>query len=355
MLDTNVFRGDVYAQRSQLRAVFERAASGAYRVVVPRICVEELVRQFPSRMLELEKEVKAVSEALRAFGLRAPAVPRNVEAVAEYRDRLEKHLGEDGCEIAEYPADAYLAAEWTAQRRKPIKDGGKEDGKGAPDAVVWLTVLALARDEDIVLVTANRSDFAEGKQSSKLHATLLEDLKERQIETDRVELVPSLFEFMARYVTPAEDAKAKAEGLLADEATRETLRAEISDAAQWYQVSHRQIEEWALGLDIEAAHLADVEVADIELVAVEPRKEGLDLSLRASCDARVDLMIWKYDAYDLSDEQPIRVYDFDWNESMAAAEIEQEIVLELQCDYQAAKGQFGVEIVGVEFPDGARG
>lgn len=347
VLDTNAFRGDVYAERSQLRAIRERATAGDYTIAVPRVCVEELVRQFPLRVQALGKDVKDVSGSLRAFGLVPPVLPDPQLAIAEYPGRLEERLSGDGCRIAGYPDDAYLAAEWTAQRRKPIKDGGNDDGKGTPDAVIWLTVLAFAREEKVVLVTANSSDFAEHRGSTIVHPTLLADLRQRGIDPDRVELIPNLFEFIARHIPPAQDAKAQAEALLADQATFETLRAEISDAAQWYQIPDRQLEGWSPGVDIETAHLADVEVSDIELVAVERSRNSLDLLLRATCDARLDLMIWKYDAYGLPDEHPIRVYDFNWNESMAAAEMAHEIVLDLQCEHDTADERFAIEIVEI--------
>jgi PIN domain len=348
VLDTNVFRSDVYAERSQLRAVIERAVSGAYSVVVPRVCVEELVRQFPQRLAELRRDVKTATGTMQTFGLRPPELPDTDAAIASYRDRLEQRLSDDGCEIADYPDDAYLAVQWTAQRRKPIKHGGNEDGRGAPDAAVWLTVLARAGQEQVVLVTANSSDFADPADSAALHPVLLEDLQSRGIGTRRVELLPSLFAFITRYVKPAQGAKAAAEALLADEGVAETLRAEISDAAQWYQLQYEQFTAWSLGADIDDAHISDVEVGEIELVAVEVGNEGLDLALRAHCTARVDLMIWKYDAYALEDGDPIRIYDFDWNESMAAAEVERQGVLELQCDYREAEGKFDVEILEIE-------
>jgi hypothetical protein len=348
VLDTNVFWGDVYAQRSHLRTVLERAAGGVFTVMVPRVCVEELVRQFSLRLQTLGKDAKGVSGTLQAFGIQPPALPETQKAIEEYRGRLEARLSGEGCEIVEYPEDAYLAAHWTAQRRKPIKDAGRDEGKGAPDAIVWLTVLALAREDQVVLVTANSSDFADPGDPSTLHPTLLSDLDERGVDRDRVELLPRLFEFVARHVASAQDAKARADALLEDPATLETLRAEISDALQWYSVPDRQVEEWALGIDIEAAHLADVEVSEIDLVAVEQSGDNLDLSLRVSCQARVDLMIWKYDAFGLADEHPIRVYDYDWNESMAAAEMERDLVLEIQCQYHTAEERFEIDIVDVE-------
>ena len=59
-------------------------------------------------------------------------------------------------------------------------------------------------------------------------------------------------------------------------------------------------------------------------------------------------MIWKGDAYGLPDRHPIRVYDFDWNEHIAAAEVEREVVLELQGDYIETEGKFEIEIIEVE-------
>ena len=169
VLDTNVFRGDVYAQRPQLRTAFERAAGGAFTVMVSAGLRRGARQAVPPRLQALGKDTKGMSGTLQAFGIRPPAMPDTEEAIAEYRGRLEARLSGEGRDIAEYPEDAYLAAQWTAQRRKPIKDAGSDEGKGAPDAIVWPTVLELAREHQVVLVTANSSDFAEPGDSSTLH------------------------------------------------------------------------------------------------------------------------------------------------------------------------------------------
>ena len=52
VLDTNVFRGDVYARKDRLSAVLAGATHGDFQVVVPEVVVAELVHQYPDRLVK---------------------------------------------------------------------------------------------------------------------------------------------------------------------------------------------------------------------------------------------------------------------------------------------------------------
>lgn len=52
VLDTNMFWGDVHAERPWLRAILDGAEHGDFEVVVPEAVVQELVKRYPKRVAE---------------------------------------------------------------------------------------------------------------------------------------------------------------------------------------------------------------------------------------------------------------------------------------------------------------
>jgi len=131
VLDTNVLHRDVYAERSQMQQIFTAAEAGKFEVVVPRVMVEELVRQYPERLRELikttKKNIKDTKLDLQSFGFDVPKVPEvDVDAaIGDYRERLENRLNGNGRRIAENPADA-------ARPRSGAHSVGRRSRRTAP-------------------------------------------------------------------------------------------------------------------------------------------------------------------------------------------------------------------------------
>src|SRR4051794_6103521 len=109
VLDSNVFHGDVRADRSRLRAILDGAlAKGAFEVFVPEVVLQELDKQFAARSKKVVRQInKALGEQdteLRELGLQPPSRMFNDEqAVAEYRGALENRLTTAGAEILSLP------------------------------------------------------------------------------------------------------------------------------------------------------------------------------------------------------------------------------------------------------------
>jgi hypothetical protein len=312
---------------------------------------EELVRQYPERLGDLikktKKNIKDTRRDLESFGLDVPKEPDvDVDtAIADYRDRLENRLTGQGRRIAENPANVGAAAIWAAQRRTPIK----QDGTGLPDAVVWLTAVEAAGNDNVVLISANSRDFAHPDDATKLHTDLLDDLKAAGLDPDRIRLVPDTYEFIKQFLPPAPNLEVEAHKILENDQLREIINTEISDAVAWLGVEIEG-DDWHLGVAVDDAHLAEFGAHDLELIGVEQGTKGLAMTLRVTGEGRLDLGIWKYDAVDILDDSPVSVYDWDWNESMVAAEAEVPVDLVVDVLYsQTDQGpDVAVDVLEVE-------
>jgi hypothetical protein len=342
VLDTNALHGDVYAEGQDTTTLFEACESGALQdveIMVPKAVVEELVRQFPARAQRIRQVLGAIDHDLFGFGLQRPDVPSTDEnSVVAYRARLEARLSATGRSIVDYPPNIGRAIEWTAQHRHPVKP--KEAPRppknepdlrpfmkpkptpvtGVVDAAIWLTVLHLVSlGHSVAFVTSNTKDFADSSNKSRVHPRLRRDLEEDGKNPDTVELYASVAAFNDRYVAPQDAATASAKALLDDPGTLEALKTEIADAAEWYP---QQLDErWGLRTPIDDSTLAYFEPEEVKLIRADASPDGFFMRLDVHGAARFDLGIHKGDA-ESALEEDISIYDWDFNESMVAAELE---------------------------------
>jgi hypothetical protein len=319
VLDTNALRGDVYAEKQWAETLFGAAAErDDLEVWVPSVVVEELVRQFPERLRELEGAGKKLRNDAFALGWNLPALPETDNRIAEYRDRLEDRLRSPGVRIAPPPSRAGLIAEWVAQRRRPIPG----DGTGAVDAQIWLTTAeAAATPEQVVLITNNHTDFCDPDDHSRLHEVLRGDLDTWGVNDARVKVFPRILDFNQQHVVPSLEATEEAERLLADTETHSKLVSEIEAAVSWFPLD---AEDWPLGADIDEATLEAFDVGTVRLVRADPGPRGLSMTIEVYGTATLDLAMVKAEAYGLPDESPIVITNWDWNEWNVSAQAEVE-------------------------------
>ena len=366
VIDTNAYYRDVYAEGQDLTTLFEAAAGGELdqaEIWTPKGVVEELVRQFSERTERMAKVLGEIKHDLSSFGINRPDVPSsNAAATAEYRARIEGRLDGPSRIIAQHPPDSGRVVEWAAQHRHPIKAQRPQQPKkgerdlsvfeqrktapvfGVVDSAIWLTVIEAARrDENVVLITTNRKDFGDPADPRRPCAQLREDLQAAGIDPERVAICPSVFDFNQENI-PAEVARAEALEFLGDAANAETVKTEISDAVSWFPLELGA--DWGLGVEVDDSTLASFEPRELEFVRADPGPGGYFMTLWAEGDARFDLGIWKYDASDIPDDGPISVYDWDWNESMVAAEAE--LPARLLVEVRVRDGDIAVSIEDVE-------
>lgn len=336
-----------------MNSMLERAEAGDFEIVVPRIVVEEAVRQYPDRLRgELERAEKAVrglGSELAALGLPPPVAPDvdTEAAIARYERDLRERLSSTGCEIAEHPPGVEAAATWASTRRKPFK----QDGRGLPDAFVWLTVLDKAQDDDVVLVTANGNDFADENDPTLPAPELRADLKSRGIHPGRVRLVRTAVEFAAEFVTPAARARGRAAEIIRDPRLRSELDSAVADAAAWFPAAAGDdVLAWDLGADIDELQLSAFDAADFRVLSAEVgANRSVFLTLEAQGEATLDFFVEKGEAIHLPEGSPISIYDWDWNDWFTAAQAVVPALAELEVRFHEPD-RFDVSIEAVR-PD----
>ena len=330
VLDTNVFYTDVRANGLLLRSMLDDALpKGAFELFVPEVVLRELDKQFAQRSKKVVREVNkalgAQEEELRRLGIQAPPpMVRDDADIEAYREALVKRLTDAGAEVLDIPEDLSPALDWAVNRRKPFKDSGD----GFPDAVIWLSVLdlALAREDEIVLISNNSGDFAVKKDSDELAEELRGDLVARGRPAEQVRLTLSLRSFAEEIgVGPAKDAVAE---LAADGAFFEAIENAIM---------YSPVDPAVLDRPIELDNDPQVTGWDLEELTVESAVELPGGRLVADCTARasleLDLLIAKADYYgapeDLTQWLTLSNGDFTRHYVEAQTSVELDIQIEI--------------------------
>jgi hypothetical protein len=123
-----------------------------------------------------------------------PALTDNY--VEQFRIRI-RELGFKEAEFTSIPHDRII--EKAVKRTKPFK----EKGAGYQDSLIWETILQRVADttEITYFVTNNVTDFA-AEDKKNLHSDLLDDMRQRSIPEDRIQLIPDLGTLIDSLITP---------------------------------------------------------------------------------------------------------------------------------------------------------
>lgn len=315
-----------FLTRPSLLAMLDHREAGAFSVAVPTVVVEEAINQYEKH---LRQRPERGPEELAREGEGDAPPPGSREWIDRYAQALKQRLDELGIPILDEPSHDEIER-WRAQGRKPFKANGVgNDG----DARIWATALNFAEGQDIVLVSRNHKDF--GDDESTLAAELCGDLERRKLSGNRVVLRPSIVHALGDLGAPRVNRAAAADLLHRGKGKRRLL-----DAAE-------RVTTGGL-LDDESAELLSLGVElDPETVYVDsfaPRDPRVNAAVRAgdviAVEASVfgvvgvDVLVYRADAYGLSEDSPIHIRDYDFNESYAEgyATLDVEVVLETTVD-----------------------
>jgi predicted nucleic acid-binding protein len=339
VLDSNCFNDDARAARPKLQTVLEAASKGAIEVVVPEVVLDELDKQFSSRSNRAYKAIRAEQGELGKLGLPIPAIP---EVDTDYRASLEAVLTASGVQIVPYPKDLRPAVRWAVLRRKPFD----QDGKGFPDAVIWLTVLQLAEEhseEGIVLVTADK-DFAMSKSDPQLAKALREDLEAQGRPRDQVRRVPGISPFLEELGKRVKASRERAE---------ELIEAGALDAEIESRILYEEVEQGPLRLGVELDNDPTIIGWDLEELrldeAVTLPGNRIYLEVTAWSSAMLNLVIYRAD-YVLAIEAnyvPFSVSNSDLNRHYVEAEAELMLELSLAITANEDGTDAEVDLLGV--------
>ena len=175
---------------SALRAV---VMEHGFDVALPRMVVEESIGQRRRHVRAAIERVRSAQHAVREFWkVESPPSPDLDDTVEQWRTHLEGRF-----RVVETPANAANEALAREIHRIPPT----RDGKGARDAVIWLSIIDDIKGTDgesNFLITSNKKDFASPQDPNSFHPALLEELGARALTLKRT--VADVIDVLAKKV-----------------------------------------------------------------------------------------------------------------------------------------------------------
>jgi len=205
VLDSNIFISDFHLRGTAFETLRHVPARVDARVVVPQAVVEEVVRHF---RIELEKSQRDAADALGRLARVCGNLDRiphlreiPVDELSErYREELVRNLAQLNASVRPYPPITHQdIVRRLVERRKPFK----ENGAGYIDALVWETLIEVARETNALtfLISDNVKDF--GNQAGNgLADDLVQEIRSAGLAHDAVQYYRSLRGFIEAEISP---------------------------------------------------------------------------------------------------------------------------------------------------------
>lgn len=278
VIDTNQFHGDPRMALRNFRVLLAQHEHGSLELAVPEVVLQELPkmyrREYEAAHANLNSGLKSLSRL--GYGTEAePQPPSGAEAQEQYATWLRAHLSERCVRTPELPAaDLARLVEHSVAERRPWQ----ANSKGFRDVMIWHTVLELAVEDDVMLITNNWKDFAESEQVKDVfHPDLRSDVAALGHGEHRVRLVPSLLLYIERHVTPAERQLLE---------VRERLKSDRQWRAKLWDQANDSL--WRLKFDtwdevsVVRSNAAEIDNVSVDQVAIE------DLQIANAYEADTD-------------------------------------------------------------------
>lgn len=359
MLDSNIYRHDLTLDGGKFRLLFNQAAQGRFHLVLPEVVAREVTelyrREINTRFKELEKFARRL-KSLRIPVSEQEPIDMEVKA-AEFRGYLESKIFEAGGEVVQLPEVSHdHLVNKAIRRRKPFS--GK--GAGYRDALIWQTAAGLISGEKTVaLITDNYKDFA-AADGETIHADLIAELEEAGGKAESVLLYRDLDSFLKAWVPVEEAALQRVRDLLGDEAKRARLEDALATLlGQFPLPDEGRGFLGSLSVSSEGAWIETFDALEsVEATNAYSLSDG-DASVELTVEAAVtvDFLAHKGDLYsaeqmyDLGDEidPPFHIYDYDYNDWMAAAQAPMNLSLSVEATFSAEPEELDdIEIIDID-------
>ena len=221
ILDTNVVPNGPAAGNVVFPILQVVAEHSGQRLAVPTIVVEESCERLRRELLEAHEQILRGVETTRKYlGANAAFHPRPIDdlVVPNWRDYLDSIF-----EVIDAPASAYEEAILREVRRRPPA----REGRGARDALVWLTVLSRqAEGETNYFVSNNAKDF--GKTD------LLPSLQAEMPNESKLIYCSSLADLLGRLAT--KKSELRIEDVESSAAVREAIGESLTGPPRFFEV-----------------------------------------------------------------------------------------------------------------------
>jgi hypothetical protein len=194
LLDSNQVIGEGYGRSRTFEVLLTHCAAGRVRLLIPELLMLETENKL---RVELEGALPAARKAageLRRLTVDVPELQRvEVDPVALAAQRmveLRARLTNAGAVFLPYPAVGHEAVvRREVERRPPLDERGNNSHR---DTLLWELALERCVDTDLVLVSNDRTAFAESKSDVELNRELAAEALERSGRPRAIRLAASI-------------------------------------------------------------------------------------------------------------------------------------------------------------------
>jgi hypothetical protein len=242
VLDTNVISRRAPLSGNAERVLLDSAHNGQFVLAVPELVIRELMNKWREQArVEAEKIRSLVGEfALRGMLASVPDASAVEARAQEVESGLRATLEHPYIETPGFPETSHEDLVRRAlERRQPFDKKGQN---GYRDALLWESVIKLAREHEVLLISKDYGAFA-GPDKRSLSPRLAEEVKERAGDAGRVELSVDLEASSRRFATENEAVKKQLERLIRVPSFRAILDEDLEEA-----LSEHDLEDGELGM-----------------------------------------------------------------------------------------------------------
>ncbi len=289
VVDTNQFYGDPRMVLRNFRILLGQHERERLDLAIPEVVLRELPKLFARNYRETLEKLDAAARKLGELGHdvgERAELPGVKQAQEDYDVQIRADLAARRVRTPSLPdVDLGQLVDDSVAETRPWQ----AKSRGFRDALIWRSVLDLAGEDGVVLVSNNSDDFAASKQlKDVLHADLRDQLVAAGYGEHRVQLLPSLDDFIDRHVPGAEQELLKVtERLAADKEWRSELWNRAA-AALWQldlDVHDEVTVVDTVNAEIDNVEVSDVEINDLKIVNAYESDEEESLSLELRVDA----------------------------------------------------------------------
>jgi hypothetical protein len=346
VLDTNLVGFEHPLGSNDARVLLDAARHGQLVLVVPELVVREVMNKWretmTSRLSKLDSTVKNLGEFAADID-----VPSNSDLdhwEGEVEERFRNSLNGENFLIPGLPDVAHDSIVSRAlQRLRPFDPEGKD---GYRDVLLWETVLDLAAEQDVVLVSKDFKAFAADDKET-LAESLVEEAAERLQRADAVELCTSLELAVERFTSEDAVVTGRAAKLVRVDSFRRILEDAVDDAIESYYLSPPEIATLGLDAEVPFAHVVGLtrSLGRISVDRAFEIEEGVGL-VDLSIFTAVELGFYASfkQAHRLRDRNDVWLPQGEWDElrSMAGEEVHlmtsRNVELKAECAVRLAPG-----------------
>lgn len=212
VLDTTVFENGFNSRSAEVSLLKTFIVRARAELCVPTVVYDEALNRARKRIAAANSAIDAVHRLTGSNEGFQKVKPE--DALHIHDESLKALLLEFSARLLPYPSVGH--AELVRRALVPSKPF-VESGRGYRDALIWHSLLDLARCEtgEVVFVSENSTDWCDGGKDLRLHSSLAKELEALGSGAASVLIVPNLAEFNRRYTVSSLAVEPKT--VLADE------------------------------------------------------------------------------------------------------------------------------------------